>query len=76
MPKTIHVAPSTIISSFVQSLSDTLLHNGVDPAILERSRSQLETLAEGFASEKRLYEQVKANQQLQLRVAELEKKVK
>ena len=72
---------ATLISILVQGVGDILLHNGVSEEIIERSREQLETLAQGFVSqlnrlEKEISDQREANQQLQVRVAELEKKVK
>ena len=72
---------TSIISTLVQGVGDILLHNGVSQEIIERSREQLETLAEGFVSqlsrlEKEISDQQEANQQLQVRVSELEKRVK
>lgn len=72
---------TSLISTLVQGVGDILLHNGVSQEIIERSREQLETLAEGFVSqlsrlEKEISDQREANQQLQVRVSELEKRVK
>ena len=75
------MAPTVSIQALVTSIGDVLLGNGVNDAVVEQIRPKLTSLIENFASrldifEKALADQKAANEELQKRVAFLERQVK
>ena len=75
------MAPTVSIQALVTSIGDVLLGNGVNDAVVEQIRPELTSLIENFASrldifEKALADQKAVNEELQKRVAFLERQVK